>query len=69
MRVRMLVEIDIDNAAMAQQFGAQLAEVQASGAIELKLAQTTGAAYAGIPHLKDVQVSIIPVALRVDRLV
>jgi hypothetical protein len=69
MKVRMLVEIEIDNVAMAKQFGDKLAEITGSGAIEMKLAQTTGLAYRDIPHLKDVQVSIIPIALHSDRLV
>ena len=68
MKVRMFVEIELNSAAMVDALGEQYAMVVASGAVESRLGQIVGKAVQGVPHLKDVQVSILPVALHSDRL-
>lgn len=68
MKARFFVEVQINDAALLKMFGEKLAQITSSGAIEAKIATEVGKTVAGLPNMDDVQVSVIPVALRSDRL-
>jgi len=67
MIVRLLVEIEMNNEKLAEQLGEKLAEVTASGVIQQSIAQRITTLIGG-PQFKDVQVTIVPPALRGDLL-
>lgn len=69
MKVRFLIEVEIDNEALLRFFGEQYAMMLASHALEQKLAGVIMASLREVPHIKEAQATMIPAALRTDKLV
>lgn len=67
MKMRLLVEVELDNGKMAEALGDKLPEVIASGALYSQIGQAVGAAISmlGMP-IKEAQLTVVPAALRSD---